>query len=186
MTKELRHSKERRIWHCKNFFSFLCVFTALPHFAKRYFFCFSNTFGLHFRFHWVTWKETILSMQLHQVTSWPSHHTSLAVRKVSWSFPTQTSSLTSEDESHQASKNCSTFSDKHCCKYWYFPFFHAFHCMLAELCANCVILIRNPTGLHSVVPFGCDVHLHLWRLDIVLIRHRVMSPLHNCLISLML
>lgn len=108
----------------KHFFLGMTVYCAFSFCEKTSFCCFSNTFGLHLKFHWVRQKEIILNMQLHQVTFWPSHYTSLAVSDVPCSRPTLTSALTSEDESCQTSKNCSASPDKDCSMYQYLPFPH--------------------------------------------------------------
>lgn len=173
------------IWHCKDFFSWLCVSTALSDFIKRCFFCFLSTFGLHFRFQWVTWQETIPSMQLHQVTSWPSHYTSLAVCNVSWSFLTLTSALTSKDESHLRLLRIALSSQTNtvvCTVIFHFHTYHYFYRITWKFCHS----DKKADWFAFCGPFAYDVYLYLWTLDIVLTRQCVTSPLHNCLISLIL
>lgn len=152
---------------------------------KKIFFCFSNTFGLHFRFHRVTRKETIPSMELHQVTSWPSHYASLAVSNVSWSFPTLTSALTSKDESHLRLLRIVLPSQTNivaCASIFHFHAYHHFHRITWRLCHS-----DKKSYCFSICgPLAYDIYLHLWTLDIILTRHCVMFPLHNCLISLIL
>lgn len=130
---------------------------------KTSFFCFSNIFGLHLKL------KIILRIQLHQVTFWLSHYTSLVVSDVSWSFPTLTSALTSEDESHQTSPPQTS---------WYVSIFSTstYTTISTEWHVGYVVLIRNTTGLHSVDPFSCEAYLHPWRPHTEAAKYHAMSP----------